>query len=385
MKTPRLTVSGGGGTLLMKGSALNALLDATRRRTPLKTGDVGLTRLPPALPKSLPAGKTHFFSPAFLQKMNTALAGRQPQVAAGTGPQGFRPGAGGAPRRPAKLSTRPGSVPESLSVLRRMTPRQYGSSSPQGWTAQPEREARATLEVQTKSRWAAICALSGDATEERHLLSFIRTVTFTEGSFTESSESSRRVQTYEAGGTPADSCDLPEYENTFDPEFDYGEFVSDETEPEYRSFTNLRSDAIAALGDWVTEEYLFRYEAKHWRSVSEAELLEDGTWAGDEGSFHSVTWRQGSWMEGIVDSDRAPYHAAAARVRWRLKNEGPVWIRLVLTSRNLDGDLEDEDEITVAPGHVTEWADSGTPSTDLNFTRDLRLTRFKLGPFITLP
>ena len=366
---PSLKAPATAGAVMMRGEKLNELIAALRARTRLDATATGSKSRPAALPAALDKNKLYFVAPAFWRRLNQATQARIPTETAAMGPQGFQPGQGAAKPLKAGISARPGSLPAAAALVRRITPRQFATAGPLGWTAPPPegRVAAFRLETESKAATALICA-EVRAEDEEYVILSEYAQSFENGSYVDSINYGGEVETFYAGDPPP-VCPLPEYTTTQDFEFDYGGFISSTLTEETVTFETLRSAARGALtgAPLVAGEAHYEWPEAMWREVS-----------GDE----DVVISSGLAHLGTSSFGPSPM-ASAYAARWRIVNKGQAVIKVDWeTRRALDDELLNSGSETIARGGASEWSAWPTLSTLPDNLFYIDFVRARMGPFM---
>lgn len=363
---PQIDAPAGPGVKLISGRVLNQICAALRARTQLNApgsspkgktpgATIGPGALPPATDGPYAPNRVYVVGPQFWARLLQQINGRKEASA----PPGMVPAA-------AKSTTT--TLAQIEDVLRKLTPVSPVKSGPAGYTlgGRPARVARLVIETESRAASASVCAMGESLETPGNFVTKTTDVSvFENGSITATVEASGVIQTWEAGEEP-EACAELVYENDFDPELDYGEFVSSSYTEDLVSFETLLAAAITAAGTAavVSASYSFEWPEPEWKAVSA-----DGGYATGTGSTIGVT----------INISTAT--AAASTHRWRIRNAGDCTLRVAWRLLRSPGDVEIETgSITVGRGQTSDWigppAIGSDPSEHLEYSLKVRL-----GPY----
>lgn len=227
------------------------------------------------------------------------------------------------------------------------------------------RTASLAVEVKRAARRAVICGSNRPIFEEFVVVA-VTTVVAENGGFTNTYTFTGDIQYFDAVDDELDPCPAPDFSTTFDPEFDYGDTISEDTEYTVVTYENLAEAAIADLpavasvadvtGSWLETD---------WKTVSE----------------NSIEWVSVSalrYLGGAVITD--PFtHARATGAEWRIRNTGAATIRVQADLQREDtAEILDTLDLTLARGQVSSWQ---TPPLSGDYLVGVRFNRVRIGPW----
>lgn len=200
---------------------------------------------------------------------------------------------------------------------------------------------------------------------------------FENGSVTTTDTFEGRVQTYQ-DISELEECLDPVNTTDFDPEFDYGDFLSVEYDDEVSTFEDLRSAAIAAISDAdvISSSVVNAWGEDQWREVS-ADLDLAGS-----PFFASFPELFDLGSETVTDE----WSAVARDARWRVVNLGQCIVRLDWERRKtLDDTLITSGQVTVPRGQTSDWSSRPTLSANPDNRFKVLFTRVRMGPHLSAP
>lgn len=362
---PRVSQDAGPGTRLMTGRLLNQIIDAVQARTALnatRSTAQGYDAAAPsgsgAAPQRMQApmrarfqpGRSYVVQPAFFQRLAADLAARKPS--------GGRAGASPGPAATAA------GLRDLMDLIRRLSPDAVAETLPQGFRLpSTERAAALRIEIQRKLLNADMCALAVHLDTQQYETVQTSGNVFENGTSTLTVTASGVIRTWGASAVPTE-CATPVYDNDFDPDFDYGAFISSSYDVTYAPFSAVWEAAVAGLAGATAEasELSFAWAEDQWRAVSA------GAWSAGVGSV------------GVGVFEEIPA-LSASTVRWRAINEGQCTLGLLWEHRNPAGTLLDSNKITLPRGRTSDWQEPPAASADPDQLRSVTLSGIEIGPY----
>lgn len=208
-----------------------------------------------------------------------------------------------------------------------------------------------------------------DPPEDGYWTEVVVTNTYANGSYTETTTASGAIQGIGPDGT-FDDCDDLDYVSTFDPEFDYGAFVSTSQTETLVTWDDVVAAALAAVDDAGYDEagYTDSWSETNWEAASavvRSELI--GTSSSELGYIYGPGGGAfGGWNISIP--------------RFRITNTGQTRLIVEIThTRVSDSTVETPDPISVAPGATSDWITLREPAAGEVW--NTHITRIGMGGF----
>lgn len=239
--------------------------------------------------------------------------------------------------------------------------------------------ARLLVAVEGRKITAFACVFTAESIENpgNFVISQTTTTHYANGDVIYTSAASGVINTFEPGETPAE-CAALENTTDYDPEFDYGAFVSDEVTEETMPFDDLFAAAMSAFATASVETATQSYEwlPDTWSTISAeggfADDIDDPYNPGNFGpSGHRWNGDAPTYSEVFVTS-----------TRWRATNTGTcsmiiTWQRVTIFGAT----VLTTDTITLAPGETSDWIGPPTIPTapDADDASYYRITRVQLN------
>ena len=225
----------GNGVHFLKGSTLNAYLDALRARTPLNASRAtpsgagaptqGPTATLPPASSAFAPNKVYRLSAAFLARLNAALAARSPLATTSQTPRGFSAGTASNARPTGKIDATGQGLRHLTAALALATPTATTKATPAGYMLPVSERQVAPFEVETKQGAGyARFQLAGYVGHEAGPV-FRRTFNWTGGSWAETFTAVGGLDSYGFNDGPTTFPDI-EYASTYVEGAEWGDYIS---------------------------------------------------------------------------------------------------------------------------------------------------------------
>lgn len=225
------------------------------------------------------------------------------------------------------------------------------------------RVAGLKLWLQLRYGVAQVCAINiASPSEDGYTTEEVDTFTYTLGSWSDTASRSGDI----TGGGPGDTlpdCDDIDYSSTYDPNFNYGDFVSASASDTVVSWDAATAAAAAAMDNDGAEslEWDVTWEKAQWRAASE-EIR--SFW------FATSSLQLASGYIGVQYT----------RPKFKIENTGDT--QLVVQAEHVrlsDSQTESLWDIVVDPGETSDWIECRDP--DFGEIWDTIITRVRMGGF----
>jgi hypothetical protein len=247
----------------------------------------------------------------------------------------------GSDEKPVRLRAGPGVRLHGYGGIHTLERIQQTPEDPPTGTALLE------WEVETFIGYAKVCSLS--TSETGFVIVLTDTFNYTGGSIIYTSTASGVITAYAPGDPAPDDCADIVYEDNFDGDIEYGDYVSEtHEETTVVSFATAAASAIAALAQVSSSSHSQEWDRNAWRDVSE------------EVTPFTVTISAGG-----IKVEYSSSTAQASNVRFRLRNRGNAALRVdcgFYGSGDPGGATDIESVIDLAPGSTSAWQE--VPSID---------------------
>lgn len=234
--------------------------------------------------------------------------------------------------------------------------------------------ARLAVEVEFKkvNAFACVYFIESGTTPDSFVVAETTVYHYANGDATYTAEATGDILTYQPGETPG-TCDAIEYDNDYDPEFDYGTLNSTETSEELMPYQDLYDAASTALTTATTTSATQSYE---WRPDVWAAISEVG---GFDDEIMDPTTPVDVAVSGMLSGSSAD-EVSVSTTRWRATNNGDC--DMIITWERMANDVAVQTgTITLAPDEVSDWIGPPTlpDAPDADAASYYRISRVQLN------